>query len=160
MIRKPVKILLSLGLFFLGTLELVAQKSDTMLIMITVTAKIEDSAQVVQWEQTMEYPTILGKPVSIKLDGDGLKLRALFTPYHSKDDQFLLVAQAQVNLTSGSQNSLQNSFQSLNCQLGQQVLFYPLGMKKDSTEAEGHTLMMEITLSTFKGDLPVMPQDP
>lgn len=90
---------------------------------------VEDGDQTV-WNMELTRVTISGRSVQVRLDGDNIVVRARFTPYRV-NDSLLLVAQGQTWLKTEDSDELryETAFETVPVQLGEAVVFYPLGQE-------------------------------
>jgi hypothetical protein len=69
-----------------------------------------------------------------------------FTPMMEGKDKYLLVAQGQLWIQNQTQTQFRNHFKTIPCQLGETVVFYPLGMLEDG-QVKQATIAVEITIN-------------
>jgi hypothetical protein len=82
------------------------------------------------WAMDLTRVTISGRSVRVRLDGSNVAVVAEFTPYWEGDGQLMLVAQGRTWLTGdqeGRGTDYRTSFTTLPIQLGEPVVFLPLG---------------------------------
>jgi hypothetical protein len=82
------------------------------------------------WTMDLTRVTISGRSVRVRLDGSNIAVVAEFTPYWEGDGQLMLVAQGRTWLTGeedGNTPDYRTSFTTLPIQLGEPVVFLPLG---------------------------------
>jgi hypothetical protein len=82
------------------------------------------------WDMDLTRVTISGRSVSIRLDGSNVSVVAEFTPYWENENELMLVAQGQTWVTTGdpgSEPDYRTSFTTMPIQLGEPIVFLPLG---------------------------------
>tara|TARA_B100001121_G_C18388173_1_gene479491 strand:+ start:79 stop:594 length:516 start_codon:yes stop_codon:yes gene_type:complete len=82
------------------------------------------------WTMDLTRVTISGRSVSVRLDGSNIAVVAEFTPYWEDDGQLMLVAQGSTWVTNGENgphHDYRTSFSTLPIQLGEPIVFLPLG---------------------------------
>jgi hypothetical protein len=82
----------------------------------------------VDWTNQGTKVTLPGRPVSLKLSGSNVVMALQFTPYFKAGGGGYLVAQGQIWTDEGERGVRYNStMQSIPIQLGESVVFYPMG---------------------------------
>ena len=97
--------------------------------------------------------TIPGRSVAIKVQGGNLIINAVLTPYRTEDTNLILVAQGQVWLTDSSiANAVQylSSFESIPINLGETILFFPLGLSEGIKNSEYLNIELAIQIVQFE----------
>lgn len=122
---------------------------------VRVHSRILDADETVIWERISEKGTLSGRAVVIRLEGDGFRLRSLFTPFSQEGGRIQLAAQAEISLEREDRRSVQSNFQTLSCLLGETVLYYPLGRRQPGQAH--HLLVMEVLITAALNPEPVQP---
>lgn len=96
-----------------------------------ITARIidQDDNETV-WMMDLTRATISGRSVRIRLEGSNIAVVAEFTPYWEGDAQLMLVAQGRTWITGNDEleeSDYRTSFNTLPIQLGEPIVFLPLG---------------------------------
>jgi hypothetical protein len=118
---------------------------------------MEDGEETVQ-SYELTRVTISGRAVRLRLEGGNLTIVAEFTPYEGEDDSILLVAEGQIWLTTPEQEVVRyrTSLKSLPLELGEAVLFYPLGrapldMDMEGPDDEHVNIELEVQIEPYSG---------
>jgi hypothetical protein len=106
------------------------------LLFITTKTQITDVGSGEQWEAKAARSTIAGKEVILRLEGQNLIVFAQFTPYPLEDGGYLMVAQAQVWIGDAEGVSYNSAFQTLPLNIGETVMFFPLGFNNSENIAD------------------------
>jgi hypothetical protein len=137
--------------------ELFELFEDSVLI-LRISARIlnEDKAPI--WNVDLQRTTILGRGVSVRLQGGNLTLEAEFKPLKNEAGNLLLSADSQTWLQISNPNSAgettpiyQNMINTLPIEFGEPIIFYPLGM--GSERANGFNLEIEIMVTPYLDSL-------
>jgi hypothetical protein len=135
-------------------LELLQDKA----LSVHITARITQDGEQTVWDMNLSRVTISGRAVTVRLDGSNVVVVARFTPYKEADDSILLVAQGETWVTaSGDDNTrYRTSFKSLPVELGESVVFFPLGtnevnMDVDSPEYGSFNIELEVRIVPYPG---------
>ena len=118
--------------------DIVQALLDQALTVRIVARVTEDGKETVQ-SYELTRVTISGRAVRLRLEGGNLTIIAEFTPYEGEDNSILLVAEGQIWLTTPQQEVIQyrTALKSLPLELGETVLFYPLGRTPLDMDIEG-----------------------
>jgi len=136
-------------------LELLQDKA----LSVYITARITQDGEETVWDMNLSRVTISGRAVTVRLDGSNVVVVARFTPYKERDNSILLVAQGETWVTaSGEDNTrYRTSFKSLPVELGESVVFFPLGtnevnMDFDSPEYGSFNIELEVRIVPYPGE--------
>lgn len=125
--------------------ELVLPNGEDDPLVFKIVSKVLGPKDRVLWEQNVEKPTNSGHPVVFKMGGENFRLKTTLTAFRKEATQFLLVVKGEVWLESGENaRSVQNTLQSVACELGEKVAFFPMGMREDAEDV--HVVLLEITI--------------
>ncbi|MFP3958619.1 MAG: hypothetical protein ACLFM6_00620 [Spirochaetaceae bacterium] len=133
---------------------------------VHITARItEAGGEESVWDMEVTRVTISGRAVTVRLDGSNVTVVATFTPYTQSDDSILLVAQGQTWVSRGDDErevSYQTALESMPIELGEPVVFLPLGgnaLTMDvedpdwtSEETSSFNIELEVTVAPYTGD--------
>lgn len=107
---------------------------------VNINARIIDQDQnETVWTMDLTRVTISGRSVTVRLDGSNIAVVAEFTPYWEDDGQLMLVAQGSTWVTDGGGNrspDYRTSFSTLPIQLGEPIVFLPLGETEVPVDTE------------------------
>ncbi|MBN2051032.1 MAG: hypothetical protein JW760_11340 [Spirochaetales bacterium] len=116
---------------------------DKSLELTVITRVLEDEESVV-WHVESNEVTISGETVTVKLNGESVKILAEITPYILDDGSILLIARGDVLLVQdGEEYQYKTTLKSLPVSLGEKAFFFPLGVAFDSEE-NIYTIQLEI----------------
>lgn len=134
------------ALVALGTLRAAAQPVDPEDLSEALSALLEgaftvhirarifdsdDNATI--WDMDLTRVTIGGRTVSVRLDGSNMVVEADFTPYYDANDELMLVAEGRTWIeTDDGEQEYRTAFTTLPIDLGEPILFLPLGTTGDS----------------------------
>ena len=96
---------------------------------ISIVARVTENGRETVHSYELTQVTISGRAVRLRLEGGNLTIVAQFTPYEAEDRSILLLAEGQIWLTTPQNEVVQyrTSLKSIPVELGEVVLFYPLG---------------------------------
>lgn len=100
---------------------------------VSIVARVTENGRETVTSYELTQVTISGRAVRLRLEGGNLTIVAEFTPYENDDQSILLLAEGQVWLTTPQNETVQyrTSQKSIPIELGETVLFYPLGRTFD-----------------------------
>lgn len=100
---------------------------------VSIVARVTENGRETVTSYELTQVTISGRAVRLRLEGGNLTIVAEFTPYENDDQSILLLAEGQVWLTTPQSETVQyrTSQKSIPIELGETVLFYPLGRTFD-----------------------------
>ena len=105
-------------------------------VVMHIIARIVEENQQVVWDSENTKITFLGRPVGIKLVGEGLVVSVQFTPYLQSNGRHILVAQAQIWLNIPNEGiRYQTTMQTIPLEFIEQVYFFPLGSLEPKDES-------------------------
>lgn len=127
---------------------------------VHITARITEGSQQTVWDMDVTRVTISGRAVTVRLDGSNITVVAKFTPYRDSDDSILLVAQGQTWISRDGdtqQVDYQTAFESMPIELGETVVFLPLGdneltMDVETDEPATFNIELEVTVVPYDGE--------
>ncbi|MGM0674870.1 MAG: hypothetical protein ACQETQ_09255 [Spirochaetota bacterium] len=139
--------------------EALRELSDKVM-RVDITARVTSGGEETVWDMELTRVTISGRAVTLRLDGSNITVVSKFTPYYDSDDSVLLVAQGQTWITQEGDSSevdYQTSFKSMPVELGESVVFLPLGndeLKMDVEREDTGTfnIELEVTVVPYEGD--------
>jgi len=124
-------------------------------LQVRIDARVVEDGKRTVWNMELTRVTISGRSVHVRLDGDNIVVRAQFTPYRD-NDSLLLVAQGQTWLREAEGKDLryETAFETLPVDLGETVVFYPLGQENVQMDLETQeygwvNLELEITVIPY-----------
>lgn len=122
---------------------------------VHITARVMENGKQTIWNMDISQVTISGKAVTVNLNGNNIVVTAQFTPYKESGNQVLLVAQGQTWITSPVDKKVKyaTSFKSLPIDLGEPVLFYPLGVNLQTEKYGNVYIELEIRVVPYADDL-------
>lgn len=107
-------------------------------IRVEITARVTEDDRETVWNMELSRLTVSGKAVSVRLDGSNIVVLAEFTPYREEDGSYLLVAQGETLVTTpeGRTVRYRPTVKSMPVNVGESVLFFPLGTGRVDLEVE------------------------
>jgi len=113
-------------------------------IVLRIDTKVEENSKAI-WNASSSKITIPGRAVSIKLVGENLIIEVEFTPY-LQGGKYTLVAKSQIWIKiTEKEVSYKNTNHRLSMNLGEQILFLPLG-----TASASDTSRIELFLTLYR----------
>jgi hypothetical protein len=113
-------------------------------IVLKINTKVEESSKAV-WNASSSKITIPGRAVRIKLVGENLNIEIQFTPYLQRG-KYTLVAQSQIMINIPDKGmSYKTATHSIPMDLGEQILYLPLG-----TASASDTSRIELLLTLYR----------
>jgi len=96
---------------------------------VSIVARVTENGRETVHSYELTQVTISGRAVRLRLEGGNLTIIAEFTPYEAEDQSILLIAEGQIWLTTPENEIIEyrTSLKSIPLELGETVLFYPLG---------------------------------
>ncbi len=127
---------------------------------VHITARITQGSEQTVWNMDVTRVTISGRAVTVRLDGSNVTVVAKFTPYRDSEDSILLVAQGQTWISrDGTEEAVdyQTAFESMPIQLGETVVFLPLGdneltMDVETEQSTTLNIELEVTVVPYDGE--------
>lgn len=92
------------------------------------------------WTAEVERVTVSGRTVSVRLEGVNVVIEAEFTPYWDEAEQLLLVAHGRTwtRFSESAEPTYHSSFTTLPINLGEPIVFLPLGVSQVPVETDRH----------------------
>ena len=115
---------------------------------VNLNTRILGSENETIWHMESSKLTISGEAVRVKMTGENLVLIADITPYLNTDNSIFLVAKGEIFLSDSDDSEdvkYYTTLQSLPVDVGEKVVFFPLGMAYDS-KSNFYTMEMEIQI--------------
>ena len=106
------------------------------------------------WHMESSRVTVSGEAVKVKLTGENLVLIADITPYFNPDNTIFLVAKGEIFLSDSDDSEevkYYTTLKSLPVEVGEKVIFFPLGMAYDS-KSNFYVIEMEIQVLSFEDE--------
>lgn len=127
---------------------------------VHITARITQGSEQTVWDMDVTRVTISGRAVTVRLDGSNVTVVAKFTPYRNADDSIILVAQGQTWISQDGDDDrvdYQTAFESMPIQLGEPVVFLPLGNDELTMDVEterdaSFNIELEVTVVPYDGE--------
>ncbi|WP_455381172.1 hypothetical protein [Salinispira pacifica] len=118
---------------------------------VHITARVTENGKQTIWNMDLSEVTISGRAVTVKLNGSNMVVVATFTPYRETSNSVLLVAQGQTWITSPVDKQVRyaTSFRSLPIDMGEKVLFYPLGVNVQTEKYGNINIELEIRVVPY-----------
>ncbi|HUX12202.1 MAG TPA: hypothetical protein VMW87_04190 [Spirochaetia bacterium] len=118
---------------------------------VHITARVTENGEQTIWNMDLSEVTISGRAVTVKLNGSNLVVVANFTPYRETPNSLLLVAQGQTWITSqvDKQVKYATSFRSMPIDMGEKVLFYPLGVNLQTEKYGNINIELEVRVVPY-----------
>lgn len=107
---------------------------------VSIIARVTENGRETVHTYELTQVTISGRAVRLRLEGGNLTIVAEITPVAAEDDSILLIAEGQIWLTAPQNEVIQyrTSLRSIPIELGETVVFYPLGRSNfDVEDADG-----------------------
>lgn len=149
--RKTAALILFCMLFlFSFVVDLTAQGMDELLeehrTLLHCKLLIEQDGDTL-WESESEKAVILGRPVRMNIRSDKMLAIAHITLYPDKNDQWVVIAQAEVWYADATMNFSQyyQAAESFTVKEGKLLVFYPFRKRKKG-EADMAELKLEISI--------------
>lgn len=122
---------------------------------VHITARIiDENDNELVWSLDVTRVTISGRSVSVRMEGNNITIVADFTPYWTDENELLLVAQGQTWVGAGDADDgeYRTSFTTLPIQLGEPIVFFPLGIDQIPVETEEYgrlNIELEINVERY-----------
>ncbi len=115
-------------------------------ISVNITTRILGEENDTIWHMDSSKVTVSGETIKLKLSGDNLVVIADITPYLNQDNTIFLVAKGEIFLSDNTDSEdvkYYTTLKSLPVDVGEKVIFFPLGMAYDSN-SNFYSMEMEI----------------
>jgi hypothetical protein len=112
-----------------------------------------DEEQTPIWNPEVTKLTIPGRSIKVRLDGDGVRIYLICTPYIQDDGGVLLLAQGQVWRTQPTEKEsmYSNTFYTIPVTYGEPILFFPLGLSdEEAKEKDFVNIELEISIVPYE----------
>jgi hypothetical protein len=112
-----------------------------------------EEEQAPLWNPEVTKLTIPGRSIKVRLDGDGVRIYLICTPYIQDDGGVLLLAQGQVWRTKSTdkESMYSNTFYTIPVTYGEPILFFPLGISdEEAKEKEFVNIELEISIVPYE----------
>lgn len=130
-----------------STLEELASRAYRVNIIASV---ISGDSETV-WNMELTEVTISGRAVRVELAGSNITVSAQFTPFREDDGSILLVAEGQTVVRhSNDDPESYEIVDSMPIDLGEPVLFFPLGLSLEGESEETLSIRLEIRIVPYE----------
>jgi hypothetical protein len=119
-------------------------------LQLNITAKVLPSGETPEWNSAGSKLTIPGRSVAVRLVGDKLHIDVVFTPYQEPSGDLVLVAQGQVWMAGAKETRYFTTFKSVPVDVGEKVLFFPLGFSPNVNRENTFTLQIEVEIFPYR----------
>ena len=119
-------------------------------LQLNITAKVLPSGETPEWNSASSKLTIPGRSVAVRLVGDKLHIDVVFTPYQEPSGDLVLVAQGQVWMAGAKETRYFTTFKSVPVDVGEKVLFFPLGFSPNVNRENTFTLQIEVEIFPYR----------
>jgi len=122
-------------------------------VTISVHSKIVIHEKENNWESDLSKVTIPGRTVTLLFETETEKLSIELTPFKYDDTTYMLTAMSNFWHEGEEGVQYRSSFKSINLQLDELILFYPLGLKTQEALSGGSIHMeLGITIIPYEKD--------
>ncbi len=120
-------------------------------LQISFSVRILGPDEIAVWNVESTKLTIPGRSVRVRLDGDGVRIYLICTPYVQQDGSVLLVAQGQIWLSEPPEETVKyySPFYNIPVSMGEKILFFPLGFSEDSGKRDFYNIEMQIKIDPY-----------
>ncbi len=119
-------------------------------LQLNITAKVLPPGESPVWNSASSKLTLPGRSVAVRLVGDKLHIDAIFTPYQEPNGELVLVAQGQVWMAGAKEMRYFTTFKSVPVDVGEKVLFFPLGFTPSVDRGSTFTLQIEVEIYPYR----------
>lgn len=137
-------------------LEDVLQALLDQALTVRITTRVTQNGEETVQSYDLTRITISGRAVRLRLEGGNLTIIAEFTPYED-DEGYLLLAEGRILLREDEAEEVQyvTSLRSVPLELGESVVFYPLGrenidMAVESRERDTLNVELEVEINSYQ----------
>lgn len=124
---------------------------------LNIIARVLPPDEAPPWNSASHQITVPGRSVAVRLVGEKIRVDAVFTPVEQEDGRLLLVAQGQVWLGGAAETQYLTTFQSIPVDMGEKVLFFPLGYSGEVAKPRTFTLQIEVEIYPYRQAAPRLP---
>lgn len=139
-------------------LEDVLQALLDQALTVRITTRVTQNGEETVQSYDLTRITISGRAVRLRLEGGNLTIVAEFTPYED-DGGYLLLAEGRILLREDDAEEVQyvTSLRSVPLQIGESVVFYPLGrqsfdMDLESRQSDSLNVELEVEINPYQED--------
>ena len=119
-------------------------------LQLNITAKVLPPGETPVWNSAGSKVTLPGRAVAVRLVGDKLHIDVVFTPYQGENGELLLVAQGQIWMAGAQETRYFTTFKSVPVDIGEKVLFFPLGLSPHVQQGDTFTLQIEVEIYPYR----------
>jgi hypothetical protein len=119
-------------------------------LQLNITAKVLPPGETPVWNSAGSKVTLPGRAVAVRLVGEKLHIDVVFTPYEEENGELLLVAQGQIWMAGAQETRYFTTFKSVPVDIGEKVLFFPLGLSPRVQQADSFTLQIEVEIYPYR----------
>jgi len=124
-------------------------------LQLNITAKVLPPNDQPVYDVRSSKLTIPGRSIAVKMVGENVRVDVVLTPYLADNNELVLVAQGQVWLSEVPEEAVKYhaTIKSLPIELGEKVLFFPLGLDgrlSELAETQSFTIQLEIEVLAYK----------
>jgi hypothetical protein len=124
-------------------------------LQLNITARVLPANDQPVYDVRSSKLTIPGRSIAVKMVGDNVRVDVVLTPYLADNNEVVLVAQGQVWLSEVPEEAVKYhaTIKSLPIELGEKVLFFPLGLDgqlSELAETQSFTIQLEIEVLAYK----------
>jgi hypothetical protein len=119
-------------------------------LQLNITAKVLPPGETPVWNSASSKVTLPGRAVAVRLVGDKLHIDVVFTPYQEENGELLLVAQGQIWMAGAKETRYFTTFKSVPVDVGEKVLFFPLGLSPNMQQSDTFTLQIEVEIYPYR----------
>ncbi len=119
-------------------------------LQLNITAKVLPPGETPVWNSAGSKVTLPGRAVAVRLVGEKLHIDVVFTPYEEENGELLLVAQGQIWMAGAQETRYFTTFKSVPVDVGEKVLFFPLGLSPNMQQGDTFTLQIEVEIYPYR----------
>ncbi len=119
-------------------------------LQLNITAKVLPPGEAPVWNSAGSKVTLPGRAVAVRLVGEKLHIDVVFTPYQEENGELLLVAQGQIWMAGARETRYFTTFKSVPVDVGEKVLFFPLGLSPNMQQGDTFTLQIEVEINPYR----------
>ncbi len=154
----------SLCLLLFGTLlNLYAEDADPdmkaletfkNILQVDIDVSLLQQDKKIAWNTKESKYTIPGKAVKVTIQGNNIKMIGSFTPYFDSEGNLILLAQGQIFMQNATGKGFMyyTYFNSIRTQLGETIVFFPLGFSENKPD-DSTNIEIDIQVQSFNPQL-------